>query len=303
MTNDRYLFNEDGIGWPLYEGKMIHQYTHRFSEPRYRVDPAKGQEELARREIQHIEEALDALLPTHPKGTTRQQRIAALLKTHGRGPLTADDVRTDAEASRLVFRTVAANTNERTMIAAILPQQVFTGNSLSYLIPWQFDAQQALIQLDNIKECYKPSLPAPILAFLCGALNSFVLDYALRFKVSANVNMFYVYQLPVPRLTPDDLYCRTIARHVAKLVCVGSEFDELRRELLGSVEAHVVTNPIERQRLQNEIDALVAHLYGLSEDELRHILYAPYTFPLVGREVKDGVMAAFARVGEMIEEG
>ena len=61
-------------------------------------------------------------------------------------------------------------------------------------------------------------------------------------------------------------------------------------------------NPIERQHLQNEIDALVAHLYGLSEEELRHILYAPYTFPLVGREVKDGVMAAFARVGEMVTE-
>ncbi len=302
MTGDRTLFNQEGVGWPLYEGKMIHQYTHRFAEPRYWIDSAKGQEELARREIQHVEEALDALLPTHPKGSTRQQRIAALLKAHGRGPLTADDVRTDAEAPRLVFRTVAANTNERTMIAAILPQQVFTGNSLSYLIPWQYDAQQALIQPDNIKESYKSSLPAPIMAFLCGALNSFVLDYALRFKVSANVNMFYVYQLPVPRLTPDDLYCRTIARHVARLVCVGPEFDELRRELLGNVEAHVATNPIERQRLQNEIDALVAHLYGLSEDELRHILYAPYTFPLVGREVKDGVMAAFARVGEMIGE-
>jgi cyanate lyase len=114
--------------------------------------------------------------------------------------------------------------------------------------------------------------------------------------------MFYVYQLPVPRLTADDPHCRAIAKRVAKLVCVGQEFDELRRELLGSVEAHIATNPIERQRLQNEIDALVAHLYGLSEDELRHILYAPYTFPLVGREVKDGVMAAFARVGEIVRE-
>jgi hypothetical protein len=303
MTNDRYLFNEDGVGWPLSEGKMIHQYTHRFSEPRYWVDPAKGQEELSRREIQHVEEALDPLLPNRGRGTTRQQRIAALLKAHKRGPLTADDVRTDAEAPRLVFRTIAANTNERTMITAILPQQVFTGNSLSYLIPWQFDTQQALTQLDNIRNCYKPSLPAPILAYLCGALTSFVIDYALRFKVSANINMFYVYQLPVPRLTPEDPYGRTIAERVAKLVCVGPEFDELRRKLLGSVEAHVATNPIERQRLQNEIDALVAHLFGLEEEELKHILYAPYTFPLVRSEIKDGVMAAFARVEEMLEEG
>jgi cyanate lyase len=70
---------------------------------------------------------------------------------------------------------------------------------------------------------------------------------------------------------------------------------------LGSVEAHVATNPIERQHLQNEIDALVAHLYRLSEDELQHILYAPYTFPLVERMIKDGVMTAFARVEEMLK--
>ena len=86
-------------------------------------------------------------------------------------------------------------------------------------------------------------------------------------------------------------------------MCVGPEFNVLRQEILSSVSARVATNPIERQDLQNEIDALVAHLYGLQEEELRHILYAPYTFPLVGREIKDGVMAAFLRAEEMMEEG
>ncbi|MGB8346710.1 MAG: N-6 DNA methylase [Ktedonobacteraceae bacterium] len=302
MTNDRYLFNENSIGWPLYEGKMMHQYTHQFAEPRYWVDPTKGQEELARRAIQHVEEALDALLPARLKNTTRQQRIAALLKAHRRGPLTADDVRTDAEAPRLVFRRVASSTNERTLIASVLPLKVFVGNTVTYLIPWYFNSQKGLENLYEMQACYQPALPASILMYLCGILNSFTLDYTIRFKVSADVSMFYIYQLPVPRLTPNDQCCRAIAERVARLVCVGPEFDELQRELLGSVEARVATNHIERQKLQNEIDALVAYLYGLSEDELRHILYAPYTFPLIRREVKDGVMAAFGRVEEMIGE-
>jgi hypothetical protein len=63
----------------------------------------------------------------------------------------------------------------------------------------------------------------------------------------------------------------------------------------------VATYPIERQQLQNEIDALVAHLYGLNEHDLRHILYAPYTFPLVKREIKDGVMACFGRVNYLLQ--
>jgi len=302
MTNDRYLFNEDGVGWPLYEGKMMHQYTHRFSEPRYWVDPAKGQEELARREIQHVEEALDAGLPAQPKGTTRQQRIAALLRAHKRGPLTADDVRTAAEAPRLAFRDIAASTNERAMIAAVLPSEVFAGNTLNYLIPWYFDSQTAHNDLYNINGNFKPALTSALLVYLCGIFNSFTFDYVLRFKITTHVNMFYVRQLPVPRLMPDDQHCLAIVERVAQLVCVGQEFDELRRELLGSVQARVATNPIERQRLQNEIDALVTNLYGLSEDELRHILYAPYTFPLVAREIKDGVMAAFACIEEMVGE-
>jgi hypothetical protein len=302
MTGDRILFNQEGIGWPLYEGKMMHQYTHLYSEPRYWVDPTIGQEELVRREIQHVEEALDSLLPSKPKGTTRKQRIDTLLKLQKRGPLTAEDVRTNAEAPRLAFRDIARNTDNRSMIASILPPCTFAGNTLNYLIPWYFDAQQAMNDIYNIKNYYHCALSPITLAFLNGIFDSFTFDYVLRFKITTHVNMFYVYQLPVPRITPDDLHCRAISKRVAKLVCIGPEFDELRRELLDSVEAHVATNPIERQKLQNEIDALVAHLYGLSEDELRHILYAPYTFPLVRQDIKDGVMAAFARVEEMLGE-
>ena len=39
-----------------------------------------------------------------------------------------------------------------------------------------------------------------------------------------------------------------------------------------------VVDPAERQKVRDEIDALVAHLYGLSRDEYDHILG---TFPLV----------------------
>ena len=54
------------------------------------------------------------------------------------------------------------------------------------------------------------------------------------------------------------------------------------------------SDPAERQRLRDEIDALVAHLYGLSRAEFAHILGA---FPLVfaedgaGRARKAGLLA------------
>jgi hypothetical protein len=303
MTHDRDLFNEKGDGWQLFEGKMMHQFTHRYSEPRYWINAQLGTDDLARREISRIVEALNEYVRSQQgiqSAPLRGTSISALIASLGRGPLTAADVRIAPETTRLAFRKVASNTNERTLIVAILPAKVFTGDSLYYLVPWQFDAQKAIAQPNYMRDAYKPALPSPVMAYLCGVCNSFTLDYALRFKVSANVNIFHLYQLPIPRLMPGNQYLDAISQRVARLVCIGTEFDELRRELLGSVQAHVSTDDAERQQLQNEIDALVAHLYGLGKDDLQHILYAPFTFPLVKREIKDGVMGAFAQVETLL---
>ena len=66
------------------------------------------------------------------------------------------------------------------------------------------------------------------------------------------------------------------------------------REVEQSV--YPVIDPDERQVLRDEIDALVAHLYGLSRDEFAHILG---TFPLVfpddesGRAKKDRLLSVY----------
>jgi hypothetical protein len=142
-----------------------------------------------------------------------------------------------------------------------------------------------------------------LLACLCGLFNSFVLDYVIRRKISVDITMFQVRQLPVPRLTEDWPHCRAIARRVARLVCLGSAFDALRRQLLESEDAPVLSleRRRARQQLRNEIDAIVAHLYGLSVSDLRYLLFAPHSFPLVSHTVKEGVLRAFAAVERLLE--
>jgi hypothetical protein len=57
-----------------------------------------------------------------------------------------------------------------------------------------------------------------------------------------------------------------------------------------------VTDPVERQHLRDELDALVAHLYGLSRAEFAHILGAfPLVFPedASGRARKARLLAVF----------
>ena len=105
--------------------------------------------------------------------------------------------------------------------------------------------------------------------------------------------MFYVYQLPVPRLTGKDPAFRPIVERAARLICTTPEFDALAKEAgIGSHKSGVTT-PVERARLRAELDGLIAHLYGLTEEEFADILT---TFPLVADPVKIAAQNAYRDV-------
>ncbi|WP_396336468.1 Eco57I restriction-modification methylase domain-containing protein [Fischerella sp. JS2] len=242
MTNDSHLFNQQpGKGrLPLYEGKMIHQFTHQFAEPRYWVDE---------------QEARKALLGRNE--SDKGQKF-------------------DYQFYRLAFRSVASSTNERSLIASIIPKSVFCGNSLLISLRFSEDNQ---ISLNNLE-----------MLFSAAVFNSYVIDYYLRQKVTTNLNMFFVYQLPVPRLTEADRYFCDIVQRAAKLICTTPEFDELAQEVgLGS-HKNGVTDESTRAKLRAELDGIIAHLYGFTEAEFTYILS---TFPIVPEQVKQDALAAY----------
>jgi len=129
-------------------------------------------------------------------------------------------------------------------------------------------------------------------------LNSFVLDFVLRMKITNNVNMFYLYQLPVPRLSAGAPCFDAIVPRAARLTCTGPAFADLWRDVMGAPwdSGQAATDPAERQHLRAEIDALVAHLYGLTRDEFAHILAAfPLVFPddAAGKQKKAALLATY----------
>ncbi len=235
MTSDSKLFRTSPAEGrlPLYEGKMIWQFDHRYAPARYWVDESQG-------------------------------RKAVIGRT--------DDIGQELayERYRVGFRSVGENTNERNLISAVVPRRVFCGNSF-------------IVSIGLFENPAEPVL-------LCALLNSFVLDYSVRLKIARNMNMFFVYQLPVPRLTSRDAPFTPIVERAARLICITPEFDDLAKEVgLGSHKAGA-TDPAERARLRAELDGLVAHLYGLTEEEFAHILT---TFPLVEDSVKAAALAAY----------
>ena len=157
MTDDKALFETAAAAsrWPLFEGKMIWQFDTAYDTPRYWVPINAGQGQLR---------TLAA------KRLTNELKQSAGLSAEQAGTFfEPTDLRLDHECYRLAFRDIAASTNERTMIAAVLPRDVFAGNTLNLSMPWRFEAEgQDWQQL--------PTLGAKEMLYLTACLDSFVVD-------------------------------------------------------------------------------------------------------------------------------
>jgi len=262
MTRSAECFLTRQTKSTLFEGGMIWQFDHRYSEPRYWVKEADLRQTFLGKRLKRIEG-----LNHVPK-----------------------DLRNDYEVDRIAIRKIASNTNERTLILALIPPYSFAGNSLSVHFPFH-----------HTKDKYN-SLRFSGLETLAiiAELNSFVVDYVLRARMTTNLNLFYLYQLPVPRLSGSDAAFAPIVKRASQLICTTPEFDALAKEVstalkLPAAAVKGVTDPAARAKLRAELDGLIAHLYALTESEFAHILT---TFPIVGQGVKDAALTAFRAVAK-----
>ncbi len=212
MSIDNHLFNARKEGFPIYEGKMIHQFTHQFKEPRYWIDEEQITEKFS-------------------SSYTNFKNI------------------------RLVFRAVAASTNQRTMISTFIPKYCCCGNSL------------IIVNKFSQNKSEKTSLSD--LLFLSGVFNSFVFDYLLRLKISQNLNMFFIRDMPLPIMKDSK---NSYQQLISLVSSIYSECEELRLTLTNSISYSQRLSKLSLNEKKAMIDAEVAKLYGLSLNDLKYIL-------------------------------
>ncbi|HXD71834.1 MAG TPA: hypothetical protein VN615_18340, partial [Gaiellales bacterium] len=107
-------------------------------------------------------------------------------------------------------------------------------------------------------------------AFVLGMLCSLPFDWAARRRVEATMSFAILNGLPVPRAPRGH---DRIAHLAARLSCVDERYADFARE----VGVEVGPMPLdERSDMEAEIDALVAHAYGLSENDLR-VIFRDFT--------------------------
>jgi hypothetical protein len=150
---------------------------------------------------------------------------------------TAEKTNRKPEAGpKLVFRDIASNTNERTCIAAVLPSGSCFGHTLS-----------GLKTESNIQA-------------ISTVLNSFVFDYALRFRTAGtHLSFTYLSRMPLPDFLPT----KCMKTHSSNGQASHIMDDKKHWEGL------VVSN----------VEVLKA--YGLTKADLSHILKA---FPVQSRK-------------------
>ena len=103
-------------------------------------------------------------------------------------------------------------------------------------------------------------------AFVLAILNSVSFDWQARRSVETTLNYFILNGLTFPQIYNTDW--QRIGALAARLSCVDERFAEF------ATEAGVDYGPLtdaDRDDMRGEIDALVAHAYGLTADELRFI--------------------------------
>jgi hypothetical protein len=188
---------------------------------------------------------------------------------------------------------VAASTNERTVIATILPPKVFCPHTMSLEQVYESIIENKKFDFSFSYLGNKDRL------FLCAVMNSFIVDAWLRRSITSHVSFFFVYNTPLPRLQEGDRWFAEIVERAAKLICTTPEFDDLLEEVKSkkakgkSAEIVGVTDEAERAKLRAELDGIIAHLYDLTEAEFTHILS---TFPIVPDPVKQAALNAYRDV-------
>jgi hypothetical protein len=113
-----------------------------------------------------------------------------------------------------------------------------------------------------------PTGDAKSQAFLLGVLSSIPLDWYARRFIETDVNFFLFYGFPVPIYTEQSALAKRVIELAGRLACPDERFAGWAKEV--GVECGPLEED-EKQDMIHELDAIVAHLYGLTQDHLTHI--------------------------------
>jgi hypothetical protein len=245
-----------GNWYPLYEGKMISIYNHRYAGVRANQNSVSGQGVAVHSTLEQLRNPNFTPVPRY---WVLEEKL---------------DVESDFI---LAFNDICNTNNRRSLISSIVPRAGY-GNKLPILQP--------------VEELRAGSLSL-LLANFCSIACDFAARQKIQ---SRNLNKYILEQLPVISLESFEAVsfgaktaAEVVREAVLELTYTAHDMEPFARDMGYVDEAGTVKPPFtwdEERRLvlRAKLDAVFFHLYGITDrDDIRYI-YS--TFPIVEREEK-----------------
>ncbi|WP_380680628.1 Eco57I restriction-modification methylase domain-containing protein [Salinigranum sp. GCM10025319] len=236
------IISDDRTYTRLYEGRMTDIYNHRAANAK---DASKNIYRSGTSESVSSDTLDDPTFTVAARYYVPAERVDERTKEY-----------TPNQDWFITFKDITSATNARTMRASIVPYTA-VGNKLPILLP-NAGARAACCFLAN--------------------LNSMVYDFACRQKIgNVSLNWYIVRQTPV--LEPEvfdkkignETLVEWVSKRVAELTYTATDLDAWG-EALDFQSTPYGWDKQRRRRLRSEIEALYAHLYGLTWDDTAYIL-------------------------------
>ena len=250
-TNDRRLWTRpsgSGNSRPLWKGESFYQYDPHGKKARLCPTSEAVQKKVRK---------------PRPGAGSRVARSVPLADRRSA-------VLTELDRARVAFRDVSRSDDSRTVIACLVPPEVFLTNTAPYLV---------FVNGDEMTQ-----------AACLGVMNSLPFDWQARRFVEIHVNFFILEGLVVPRLDDEDFHI--VAQNAARLSVVDDRF----AEFAGATGVKV--GPLDdskRQQLLVEIDARVARAWGLTAAELE-FMFNDFTTDAVSEQYRSDLLARFGEL-------
>lgn len=236
-TNDKHLYKFDvpdsAKHWPVYSGASFNLWTPETGEVYAWVDPKAV--------VAHLHEKRAR------QARTRSSAFYGLSAAEAAQPGTLPAFR-----PRIAFRDVTRATDQRTLIAALVPPHVVHQHTAPTLVR---------VRADEADEAY-----------LLACLSSRVLDWYARRQVEAHMTFSIFNTLPIPEVGQDHSGRCRIIELAGCLAAVDERYADWAKAV--GVDYGPIPDD-EAESMKAELDACVARLYGLDEQQIRD-LYATF---------------------------
>jgi hypothetical protein len=271
-TNDKSIFRKERKNdyIPLYKGEMIWQFDAQAGQPEYWLDPVELDDYLATKEVKRLIKDIKDWFSSNQPDYCATRNFTKFIDLFSQDNL-LNFVRPERDYFRLSFRAIASDTNERTFITALLPRGIGAQNSLWLSIPGHYvpNLEEKTIEFKEI------SLVR--LLFAQAIFNSLTVDWILRASVAMNVNKTYVYRLPIPQPSDEELTTNPIYIKIVRDSALLSYYK--CPKALSALKTNFKINENDEnltlklfETKKAELDIQIAKLYGLTSDNLLYIL-------------------------------